>query len=403
MALKTFYLHSKAALAALFIAASTAPCVASGGAQAPYSVVVSIADQRTYVYRGGALVRAMLCSTGLVDGDDDTPLGDYVIDESGKKRGRWFYSAKYKEGAKYWVGFIGGTYLFHSVPMDKDGRIIPAEAAKLGRPASHGCVRLSVDDAYWFYRSIPSGSRLRVIAGSLGPGGASGSVPTARATAATSVAGTTAGRREAALGKAEVPAWLADRFGGYRQKYPLSCEIALTRMSLALLGVETGEDEILSTIPRSGDDPERAFVCDDIRGGRRLNGKILWNNYGTHPPVVVAEIERRLRAAGLADSYEALEISADDAALRSLIEKDPNFLGAVLWLVGHPERWGERPPVNERGMVLGEHVRFLEPRLAEDGEFRIWDPENGKLIVSRSSGAARELFHYRIVALYSKR
>jgi hypothetical protein len=204
-----------------------------------------------------------------------------------------------------------------------------------------------------------------------------------------------------AMTKAAVPAWLATRFSTYKQKYALSCEIALTRLSLALLGIEASENEILSTIPRSSRDPEKSFVCDDINGGRRLNGKILWDNYGTHPPVVVAEIERRLAAAGLSSKYEAVELSANDASLRSLASKDPRFLGAILWLVGHPERWGDKPPVNERGMVLGEHVRFLEPRLSPAGDFRIWDPESGKLIVSHSSGAGRELFNYRIVALYA--
>lgn len=206
-----------------------------------------------------------------------------------------------------------------------------------------------------------------------------------------------------AMTKAAVPAWLTSRFASYKQEYPLSCEIALTRMALGLFGIEASEDEILSTIPRTGRDPEKAFVCDDIKGGRRLNGKILWDNYGTHPPVVVAEIERRLAAGGLDGDYEAVELAADDGELRRLIASEPRFLGAILWLVGHPERWGEKPPVNERGMVLGEHVRFLEPRLSAGGKFRIWDPETGKLAVSASSGAGRELFQYRVVALLAKR
>ena len=203
--------------------------------------------------------------------------------------------------------------------------------------------------------------------------------------------------------KAEVPTFLAGRFAGFRQKYPLSCEIALTRLSLALFGLEASEDDILATIPRAGLDPEKAFVCDDLNGGRRLAGKIYWNNYGTHPPVVVAEIEKRLKAAGLSGKYEAVEMQADDATLRGLATGDPRFMGAILWLVGHPERWGEKPPVNDRGMVLGEHVRFLEPRLSPKGDFRIWDPENGRLSVSPRSGAGRELFRYRIVALFSAR
>ena len=93
------------------------------------TVIVSTAAQRTYVYdEEGSLIRTFVCSTGLFDGDNDTPLGDYVINASGKKRGSWFFSKTYKEGAKNWVGFIGGMYLFHSVPMDENQNIIRAEA-----------------------------------------------------------------------------------------------------------------------------------------------------------------------------------------------------------------------------------------------------------------------------------
>jgi hypothetical protein len=256
-----------------------------------------------YVFESNRLLRTMTCSTGIPGTEDATPPGDFVIDESGAKRG---------EGKDPTVARVGNGIA-----------------------------------------------------------------------------------REALSG------WLSSNFRSYKQKYPLSCEIALTRLGLAIFGLEASEDEILSTIPRSGRDPERAFVCDDINGGRRLNGKILWDNYGTHPPVVVAEIERRLGSAGLAGRYEARELRDDDEGLRLLIRDDPRFLGAIVWLVGHPERWGEKPPVNERGMVLGEHVRFLEPALTAVGSFRIWDPENGRLIVSPNSGAARELFGYRIVGLFS--
>ena len=373
-------LSSRLCAALILCALPTFAAKANGGA---YSVVVSIADQKTYVYENGQLIRTMVCSTGLIDGDDDTPLGDYIINESGAKKGEWFYSAQYKEGAKYWVGFIGGTYLFHSVAMDKNGRIIESEAAKLGKPASHGCIRLPLDDAYWFYKTIPARSKLKIIAES----------HNTSSTEAVSAKN---------LGKADIPVWLAANFAEYKQKYALSCEIALTRLSLGLMGIRASEDEILSTIPRSGDDPEKAFVCDDIKGGRRSGGVIHWNNYGTHPPVVVAEIERRLSAAGLADRYEARETKADDAELRALAQNDPRFIGAIVWLVGHPERWGSHPQVNDRGMVLGEHVRFLEPRLAANGDFRIWDPESGKLLVSSEAGTARDLFGYRVVALFAK-
>ena len=127
-----------------------------------WKVIVSIADQKTYVYEDNNLVRTAVCSTGIPDGDNDTPLGNYILNESGTKRGKFFYSKKVGEGARYWVGFIGGTYLFHSVPVTEDNRIIEQEAAKLGTPASHGCVRLSMEDAKWFYETVPDGAKVHI-------------------------------------------------------------------------------------------------------------------------------------------------------------------------------------------------------------------------------------------------
>lgn len=127
------------------------------------TVIVSIESQRTYVYMNNKLEKTFVCSTGLLDNDNNTPLGDYIINESGVKRGEWFFSKTYSEGAKYWVGFIGGVYLFHSVPMDENQNIIEEEAAKLGQTASHGCIRLSVDDAYWFYKNVPDGANLHIV------------------------------------------------------------------------------------------------------------------------------------------------------------------------------------------------------------------------------------------------
>jgi len=207
------------------------------------------------------------------------------------------------------------------------------------------------------------------------------------------------------MSKARVPAWLVGHMKQYRQKYTLSCEIALIRLSLGLMGVpDASEDDILDTIPRGGKDPECFFVCDDISGGRKnADGSIHWDNYGTHPPVVVTEISHRIAGQGLSGRYVVRELRADDAALRALISKDHRFLGAIVWLVGHPERWGAHPPVNGRGMVLGEHVRFLEPALADDGRFRLWDPETGSLLLSRDAGAARDLFSYRVVGIFTVR
>lgn len=124
-----------------------------------YVILVDISDQKVYVYKSGKVIRTIICSTGIPGKDTETPVGNFKIN---KYRGTFFYNsdASVKEGAKYWVGFIGANFLFHSVPTDKNGNILQDEAAKLGTPASHGCVRMSMDNAKWFYETIPVGSNV---------------------------------------------------------------------------------------------------------------------------------------------------------------------------------------------------------------------------------------------------
>jgi len=117
-----------------------------------YGVVVDIDEQKVYIYKDKALYKTFICSTGL-DGGYETPEGIYMIGS----RGPSFYTEKYKQGAYHWVRFNKG-YLFHSVPFDKDKNIITSEVDKLGSKASHGCIRLSLEDAKWFYDNIPAGT-----------------------------------------------------------------------------------------------------------------------------------------------------------------------------------------------------------------------------------------------------
>lgn len=59
-------------------------------------------------------------------------------------------------GAYYWIRFYK-KYLFHSVPFDENKEMIMEEYEKLGRPASHGCIRLKLDEAKWLYEKLPLG------------------------------------------------------------------------------------------------------------------------------------------------------------------------------------------------------------------------------------------------------
>lgn len=120
-------------------------------------VLVSTKKQRVYVKRGEQVLYTMYCSTGT--NDSPTPLGTYSVEA---ERGENFYNAASAEGANYWVSFKDhGIYLFHSVPVDQNGQYIESEAKHLGVTAnSHGCVRLSVADAKWFYEHALYGMKV---------------------------------------------------------------------------------------------------------------------------------------------------------------------------------------------------------------------------------------------------
>ncbi len=123
-----------------------------------WKIDVSIGEQKVRIYDGDTLVKDWTASTGV---NNSTPTGTFLL----QNRGDWFFSSKYQQGARYWVSFKDwGTYLFHSVPMDRQGTVIDEEAAKLGTPASHGCVRLAIEDAQWLYRNIPTGTPVSIRA-----------------------------------------------------------------------------------------------------------------------------------------------------------------------------------------------------------------------------------------------
>ncbi|WP_446715314.1 L,D-transpeptidase [Caloramator sp. Dgby_cultured_2] len=92
-----------------------------------YLIWVDLLRQNAHVFvkNNGRykLIKTMPCSTGL--NTAPTPKGTFRI----SARGKWFYSSFYRQGAKNWVRF-NGPYLFHSVPMDKQGRVVDKTLGK---------------------------------------------------------------------------------------------------------------------------------------------------------------------------------------------------------------------------------------------------------------------------------
>ena len=130
----------------------------------PYEVKVSTDDQRVYVYglddnnEYTVLVKKMKCSTGR--NATPTPKGTYQATTG--PGARWHYFKKYKCWAQY-AYYIEGDIMFHSVLYNqKDGPVTQSSVNNLGSKASHGCVRLSVEDAKWLYQNCPKGTKVVV-------------------------------------------------------------------------------------------------------------------------------------------------------------------------------------------------------------------------------------------------
>ena len=125
----------------------------------PYKLIVDVSDQRVYAYQWNGrsydeLVRTMKCSTGTRA--NPTLIGTFQA--YGPLSGEWYYFKKFDCYAKWAFGIVGG-YLFHSViySSPNNSSLQSGTLSALGRRASHGCVRLTVDDASWIYHNCPYG------------------------------------------------------------------------------------------------------------------------------------------------------------------------------------------------------------------------------------------------------
>lgn len=120
---------------AVVVALALAPSTAIA---ASIKATVDLSSQRMHVYVDGKKKYTWVVSTGKRGWR--TKTGSYTPFAQRKK----FYSTKWKMSLPYltWIGQDGtaihGTYL----------------TSKLGRPASHGCIRLSIRNASKFYKLV---------------------------------------------------------------------------------------------------------------------------------------------------------------------------------------------------------------------------------------------------------
>ena len=130
----------------------------------PYYIVVDVTNQAVIVYgldeqnEYTAVVRKMICSTGTKKFPSD--VGDWVTNG---RRAKWCYFPKWGGYARWWTRINSGI-AFHSVCYNAvDNKAMSTSSYKaLGKRASHGCVRLLVDDAKWVYDNVREGTTVHI-------------------------------------------------------------------------------------------------------------------------------------------------------------------------------------------------------------------------------------------------
>ncbi len=130
----------------------------------PYSITVDVTNQVITVYgldennQYTKVVRQMICSTGTRA--TPTDVGSWKLN-SGRSRFPLF--PKYNCYVQYWVPVANG-FGFHSVIYNTQNKMDLAVGTynQLGTRASHGCIRLLVDDAKWIYENAGKGTVVTV-------------------------------------------------------------------------------------------------------------------------------------------------------------------------------------------------------------------------------------------------
>ena len=138
-------------------------------ASSRYYIVVDTTNQMVTVYdrdntTDAGIARQMICSTGK--SATPTPTGTFSLPNKtyNTERTEWYYFSEYNCYAK-WATRIYKGILFHSVLFSASKKGPTSSSTKaLGKKASHGCVRLRVEDAQWIALNCPAGTQCKIYA-----------------------------------------------------------------------------------------------------------------------------------------------------------------------------------------------------------------------------------------------
>ncbi|AEB75482.1 murein L,D-transpeptidase [Clostridium botulinum C/D] len=115
-----------------------------------YYIWVNTNTPKTYIFKGynhhWKLIKTLPCTVGK--SSTPTIKGTFCIGNKGES---FIVKNNSKLMCKYFTQ-INGDYLFHTILLNRNGSIANGT---LGAKLSHGCIRLSINDAKFIYYNIP--------------------------------------------------------------------------------------------------------------------------------------------------------------------------------------------------------------------------------------------------------
>ncbi|MCX6795349.1 MAG: epoxyqueuosine reductase QueH [Candidatus Falkowbacteria bacterium] len=113
---------------------------------------VDLSKQKLSFFVGGIKWKEFIVSSGKAS--TPTPKGKFKITNKSLKA----WSSAYHLWMPYWMGLGNGKVGLHELPMWPNG--YREGTSHLGKPVSHGCVRLGLNDAKYLFDRLPVGTEV---------------------------------------------------------------------------------------------------------------------------------------------------------------------------------------------------------------------------------------------------
>lgn len=115
-------------------------------------IIIDLKNQKLKYLVSDQVLKEFIISSGKAS--MKTPVGTFKIINKNKKA----WSNTYKLWMPYWLGLGNGSFGIHELPIWPSG--YREGASHLGKPVSHGCVRLGIGAAQYIYERVGVGTNV---------------------------------------------------------------------------------------------------------------------------------------------------------------------------------------------------------------------------------------------------